>query len=382
MGWQRNWQYVADDAGYRTKTRKPPRERKPAERGKSERKEVLEGPRTPAWACSACNVRGGNFACRITCRECGKAAPKEVKEAAEAAHKRAQAAKDTVAKGGGDAIALLAQAHSAFGHMGLDASDLEENFLQLAVKLREQNRASKPIATQVSLLQQKLKEKGATVQRTTENRDWQVEEIKRMQKTLEETNKALDERLAEEKKLKEDLAKAEEKARTELPPLPKAIAESPHVEKFTSDKRVVKVLGEVHRQQKEQQERHRSWVEELRAYHKEAFGDDAGDEDPFADWLGGTGLPLDPPSALARRVRTRRRPEAKADADGNDSLSDGDEEGAAAPPASKKRRAPSLNDLQSLRAAATDADTTLDAVMGDSEDKQNALVQAWQQKCG
>ena len=46
------------------------------------------------------------------------------------------------------------------------------------------------------------------------------------------------------------------------------------------------------------------------------------------------------------------------------------------------RRAPSLGDLHALRAAATDAGTTLDAVMQDSDDKQNAFLEAWQQKCG
>ena len=52
--------------------------------------EALFGPKTPVWGCSC--GESANWASRIKCKACGKAAPQTIADKAKAASKRAQAA--------------------------------------------------------------------------------------------------------------------------------------------------------------------------------------------------------------------------------------------------------------------------------------------------
>ena len=52
----------------------------------------LKGPKTPFWGCGGCG-EASNWACRMACRECGKAAPARVQQAAVAASQKVQGPK-------------------------------------------------------------------------------------------------------------------------------------------------------------------------------------------------------------------------------------------------------------------------------------------------
>jgi len=62
-------------------------------------RDVLPGPKKPTWAC-ACGA-DGNWACRVRCRGCSKAAPQRIRQAAEKEAKAQQAGEKPARASGG-----------------------------------------------------------------------------------------------------------------------------------------------------------------------------------------------------------------------------------------------------------------------------------------
>ena len=97
-------------------------------RREDEERKVLRGPRTPCWGCGKCGC-DGNWASRVECRSCHKAAPARIVNEAKRQHRLAEeAAKGSKGGAGGGKAA------------GAAAKELEE--MRKAVKgLKEELRA-------------------------------------------------------------------------------------------------------------------------------------------------------------------------------------------------------------------------------------------------